>query len=294
MPKTDEVSAALHEWCKAPEISARSVLVTIFGDSVLPVTNSICLSKCFELAEPFGFSERLVRTSLFRLAAEGWVTRERAGRRSRYTLTSLAPRESATADRRIYANPTGEWDGSWTLVLLDTSPQDRDLLAKHLAWQGFVELGRGVVASPTAMPVDVADLANSIGLSRPPTVMTAAFDDLEQVVAGALFADAFQITKLARAFDVFVERYQPFVTSARRLAPLDAYAVRTMLIHDFRRIRLRMSDIPTQLLPSTWPGNSAYKLASSLYHQLSPRTAEALTQILGADYPTKMPARFTT
>ena len=88
---TGDIAVAIRHRREQPDISARSVLVTVLGDSVLPVTKTVWLSSLFELARPFGFSERLVRTSMFRLAAEGWVSNERVGRRSRYSLTRLCP-----------------------------------------------------------------------------------------------------------------------------------------------------------------------------------------------------------
>ncbi|MYL04319.1 MAG: hypothetical protein F4011_09090 [Acidimicrobiaceae bacterium] len=84
-----DIAAAVRLRCKQTDISARSLLVTVLGDSVLPVTETLWLSGLFELAAPFGFSERLVRTSMFRLVSEGWVSNERVGRRSRYSLTLL-------------------------------------------------------------------------------------------------------------------------------------------------------------------------------------------------------------
>ena len=107
------IASMVRQRCAEPDISARSVLVTVLGDSVLPVTKTLWLSSLFELAEPFGFSERLVRTSMFRLAAEGWMSNERIGRRSRYSMTLLAVRESEDADRRIYSKESGNWDRSW-------------------------------------------------------------------------------------------------------------------------------------------------------------------------------------
>lgn len=74
-------------WGRAGDISARSALVTILGDTIAPLGGAAWLADVITLAEPFGFSERLIRTSMFRLAAEGWVVSERHGRRSRYGLT---------------------------------------------------------------------------------------------------------------------------------------------------------------------------------------------------------------
>ena len=57
---------------------------------------------------------------MFRLVAEGWMTNERIGRRSRYSMTLLAVRESEDAGRRIYGRASDTWDGSWTFAVVDT------------------------------------------------------------------------------------------------------------------------------------------------------------------------------
>jgi phenylacetic acid degradation operon negative regulatory protein len=46
---------------------ARSLLVTVFGDSVAPHGGRAWLGSLIGLLAPFGISERLVRTSVYRL-----------------------------------------------------------------------------------------------------------------------------------------------------------------------------------------------------------------------------------
>ena len=50
-----------------------SLIVTIFGDSLLPRGGAIALGSLIDLAAPFGLNERLVRTAASRLAKEGWI-----------------------------------------------------------------------------------------------------------------------------------------------------------------------------------------------------------------------------
>ena len=291
-----DIAAAVRRWCEQPDISARSVLVTVLGDSVLPVTKTVWLSSLFGMAAPFGFSERLVRTSMFRLAAEGWVSNERVGRRSRYSLTLLAVRESEDADRRIYTNDPVEWDGSWTFAAVDTPlvpAAERDRIVKHLRWHGFVALGRGLLASPS---VTLQGLQELLPLVEPAAVVPtgcAQLADLDRLVDEGFFAAAFRTTETESAYRDFLSRCEPWHgCDIGRLAPLDAYALRTMLVHDFRRIRLRAPDIPPQLLPPNWIGDRAYERAADLYHRLSPQAAEALGELLEVDYPLQMPRRF--
>src|SRR6516165_6898169 len=95
-----------------------SLLITIFGDAIAPRGGAVTLGSLIRLAAPFGLTERLVRTSVARLAREGWLTAQRRGRRSEYRLTRNGAARFAAATRRIYGENPHDWNGRWTLVLL--------------------------------------------------------------------------------------------------------------------------------------------------------------------------------
>ena len=50
-----------------------SLIVTIFGDAIMPRGGAVTLGSLISLAAPFGLNERLVRTAAARLAKEGWL-----------------------------------------------------------------------------------------------------------------------------------------------------------------------------------------------------------------------------
>ena len=291
-----DMAAAVRQRCSEPDISARSMLVTVLGDSVLPVTKTLWLSSLFELAAPFGFSQRLVRTSMFRLVAEGWMSNERIGRRSRYSMTLLAVRESEDADRRIYGTASPQWDGSWTFAVVDTPSMpvaERDRIARHLRWHGFVSLGRGLMASPSATEHGLRELLDLVDPAAAVPTGQAELADLDGLVEGGFFNEVFRTADTEAAYADFLARYESWLGhDLASAAPLEAYGLRTMLVHEFRRIRLRAPDVPTELLPPDWIGNNSYELAADLYRRLSPPAARALSEILEIDYPETMPNRF--
>jgi len=295
-PSGREIAAAVRHRSEHPDISARSVLVTVLGDSVLPVTRTLWLASLFELAAPFGFSERLVRTSMFRLVSEGWVSNERVGRRSRYSLTPLAVRESTDADRRIYADDRSAWDGLWTFAMLDTAlmpAPERHRIARHLRWHGFVALGRGLLASPSVTVPSLRELLHLVEPAVSVPIGRVELDDLDGLVEAGFFADAFRTDVTEAAYREFLTRYEPWQShDLGTAAPLDAYAMRTIMVHEFRRIRLRVPDVPAALLPPNWIGGGAHALAADLYRRLSPPAARVLGEILEVDYPATMPRRF--
>ena len=58
------------------------------------------------------------------------------------------------------------------------------------------------------------------------------------------------------------------------------FIVRTLLIHEYRRVLLRDPRLPVALLPLDWPGAAAYTLCRDFY-QLAHRSAERhLTSVL--------------
>ena len=85
------------------------------------------LKGFIDLIAPFGINERLVRTSVFRLAREGWLRATPFGRRSLYRLTKDGARRFELAYRRIYAPPDDRWDDTWELVIADRSSVRVDL-----------------------------------------------------------------------------------------------------------------------------------------------------------------------
>ena len=292
---TLDIPTLVQGWRSAPHISARSVLVTVLGDALLPVSKSAWLSQLFKLAVPYNFSSRLVRTSLFRLADEGWVTSERHGRQSKYILTPFAEREFADAADRIYNNHRPPLDGQWTLVLFDgtrISLRERDRLARHLGWHGFVALERGVLASPMCGVETVRQILAEAFPEVQPAVAEAEFSDMGDLAREGFFSSAFAFDDIEKAYRSFVDTYEEFDDGLAKLSPMDAYCVRTMLIHDLRRITLRMPPLPGELLPTPWSGDEAYALAASLYPQLCATSASLLGEVLELDYPVLIPLRF--
>jgi DNA-binding transcriptional regulator PaaX len=65
---------------------------------------------------PFAVNHRLVRTSVHRLQADGWLMSRREGRLSAYSLTSDGLRRFMNAYKRVYAPPEKLWDEKLTIV----------------------------------------------------------------------------------------------------------------------------------------------------------------------------------
>src|ERR1700753_493929 len=93
----DPVAALLRQFRRQRPIRGGSLLITIFGDSIAPRGGAVTLGSLISLAHPFGLTERLVRTSVARLAGDGWLLARRDGRRSEYRITPTGRERFAEA-----------------------------------------------------------------------------------------------------------------------------------------------------------------------------------------------------
>jgi len=252
---------------------AKSLIVTVWGDALAPHGGAVWLSGLIRLMAPFAINDRLVRTSVFRLARDGWLSRAAHGRESRYRLTADGARRFDDAYRRIYARPADEWHGEWELVLADTvAAPRRAALREELAWAGFGELGAFVFMRPhesgRILPSVLADRAATVAL---------ATDLPGQAPIAKRTAQAWDLAALASDYRRFLTRFGAVIERFRSDGahdPAQCFVVRTMLIHGYRRVLLRDPLLPAALLPLDWPGAAAYALCRDFY-RLTHRLAES-------------------
>ncbi len=274
-------------WAAEPDISARSALATILGDTVAPLGGTIWLTDLITMAGATGFNERLVRTSLFRLAAEGWVDNKRVGRRSQYSLTELGRRETDAAEARIYRSGHQAWDGSWTLVFLGSETGETDDRLTRLRWRGFARMGGGVVAKPNDHATETAAWLASLTApskqagaaeaeaAKPDgpavAVAVARFDHTgPDPATGLAYRDDSGLAEAEQTYQRFLDRYRWVdELDLGRLEPIEAFALRTMIVHDLRRARLRDPDLPAPLLADDWIGHRAIDRAGSIYQAVT-------------------------
>jgi phenylacetic acid degradation operon negative regulatory protein len=256
-----------------------SLLVTILGDAIAPRGGVIALGSLIELASPFGITDRHVRTAIGRLANEQWVSSQRSGRVSFYRLTSHGRARFAEATQRIYGAVPAEWNGEWTLVIFPRSMRaSRDDLRDELTWLGFGQLTSGVFAHPThgeeTVRARIAELESAgevIVIQR--AVVTHASN--EQLVA-----TGWDLGELARRYRRFVDMFAPLddaLTRTARAAGETAFVLRTLLVHEYRRIHLRDPQLPASLLPRQWPGTDAHSLCRNLYAKVFAASEEFLS-----------------
>jgi phenylacetic acid degradation operon negative regulatory protein len=332
----DPVAALLRQFRRQRPIRGGSLLITIFGDSIAPRGGALTLGSLISLAHPFGLTERLVRTSVARLASDGWLVARRDGRRSEYRITPIGRDRFAAATRRIYGPIPDSWSGQWTLLILPSSngsrrPDVRD----ELRWLGFGQVSPGVFAHPNWSVEDARAGLQTVAGATDGLLLTSSSEGSE--ADRRLVAAGWDLGELTRRYRRFVETFTPvadaFGPSATSMptdtfgpsatststdafgpgatstptdafgpsatsTPTDAFAtganstptsaqparaseaafiVRTLLIHEYRKIHLQDPLLPPALLPTNWVGAAAYDLSKRLYSAVFPASEHYLS-----------------
>jgi len=287
MSQRDIVTRLLHEISGEKSLRGTSLVITVFGDSIAPHGGSIWLGSLIQAMEPLGINERLVRTSVYRLVQEGWLDVTRIGRRSYYNLTDAGKNQFDKADRRIYSAERPDWNGEWTLVYCaSVSVEKKDELRKNLEWQGFGQLAPDLFAHPTSSDQSLDETLQEMGLFDDVIVMTAeprhvsSRKALKQLARNRWGLD--ELEQEYRHFLAMFRTVQQALGKLDEIEPQICFQLRTLLIHEYRRILLRDTDLPEELLPSGWPGIGAQHLTVNLYGTLGSGAEQYLQSAMEA------------
>ena len=274
MSPADRLRAMAPALLRALSPRAKSLIVTVFGDSIAPHGGDVWLGSVIRLMAPFGLSERLVRTSVFRLAREDWLDGQAIGRRRYYGLSESGRRRFQAATRRIYAGAREPWDGNWRLVVAPSTglgPTERKSLKRELDWLGFGAPAAGVYAHPDADTGALSRLLDEHGLRDHVAVFKARHDSADLEGLRRMIAQGWNLERLDSAYRLFLDRFRPVwqaLDAPGRVRPETAFVIRSLLIHDFRRVILRDPSLPDELLPANWNGLAARRLTRSIYRKL--------------------------
>ncbi|HEY2145596.1 MAG TPA: phenylacetic acid degradation operon negative regulatory protein PaaX [Steroidobacteraceae bacterium] len=256
-----------------------SLIVTLFGDSIMPRGGAIALGSLIELARPFGLNERLVRTATTRLKQDGWLEGRRAGKLSEYRLSKNGRDRFAQATLRIYSAPNTTWTGRWTLVAVPPMRAAmRREIREELIWLGFGELSANVFAHPEFDAGTLRAQRRASGLLAKVVAFEATLAD---DAPHRLVDLGWDLDDLARRYQRFVDRFARVQAAFNRRADIneqDCFVVRTLLIHEYRRLHLRDPLLPAQLLRADWPGSQAAVLCRDIYARVVVRSERYLSR----------------
>ena len=198
-----------------PRRQVWSLIITFFGDAVLPRGGRVAARTVTEAMTAVGVEEGAVRTAFSRLVADGWVDRSREGRAAFYRLAEDGRAPFEEASRLIYAAPR-------------VAPP---------------QLALAVAPPDMAAPTGASALRDGAFLfDRLDPGLEAALREQGCLVVPAADVDDWPRWTREGTRAETLASCEALIDRFRDVEPrdeLDAVAQRTLMIHDWRRLVLR-------------------------------------------------------
>src|ERR1700721_3594022 len=148
-PTLSQIAKTRYAWGMAPHPLARiidqlkrepsrtgSIVITLFGDAIVPRGGSVWLGTVLAFFETIDIDSGVVRTAMSRRAADGWLERNKVGRNSFYRLVKKGRQTFDAATKHIYDPQASDWTGRFELLLIGNG-EDRDASREALKNAGF-------------------------------------------------------------------------------------------------------------------------------------------------------------
>ncbi|WP_424972181.1 PaaX family transcriptional regulator C-terminal domain-containing protein [Dinoroseobacter sp. S76] len=216
-------TAMIATLCARGDLKVWSLLVTLFGDAAMAPGAMLSGPQLSEILGLLKIRPEAQRVALHRLRKEGWITATRQGRIGLYGLSAEGREETAAVAAQVYAPAAAQAAARHLLVLPDgqTAP-DQGLCLGEGRFLSPVPGGKDSLSAPLPGPLPqwVADAAL-------PAPLLAELQDLSE------------------ALDM--DPVAPESTT-------DAAALRLLILHQWRRLVLRLPPEAEALLGPDWVG----------------------------------------
>ncbi len=174
-----------------------SIVITVFGDAIVPRGGSVWLGTLLEFFEAIDIDSGVVRTAMSRLAADGWLEREKVGRNSFYRLVKKGRQTFDAATKHIYDPQPSDWTGRFELLLIGRARIAMPR-ATRSRMPGSAARLPGVWVAPSGVPIP-EEAASAIRLE------VSAEDDSGR----RLLSESWPLDRTADAYLKFMKTFEP-------------------------------------------------------------------------------------
>ncbi len=240
-------------------VHARSAIFDLYGDHLRSRGDRAPVAAVVRMLAPLGIAAPAVRTAISRMVQQGWLEPVRLPTGRGYAPTERARRRLDDAAARVYRTRDASWDGTWDLLVVDAPAQRaaRERLRSGLSFLGYAPLSESTWISPFRS-AEVAALCTGEGVG---VLRLRALDENPSGQARRAW-DLEQLAEDYVAWLAFAERLladPDWVLPSVSLAGSDerAFAVRSVLVHEWRKFLFTDPGLPAELLPADWVGHRA-------------------------------------
>ena len=261
---------------------ARSALFDLYGDHLRSRGGRAPVAALVRILAPLDITAPAVRTAISRMVRQGWLEPVRLPGGRGYGLTARARSRLDDAASRIYRTRSTTWDGTWDLLVLDpiANRSSRERVRSGLAFLGYAPLSDSTWISPFASP----EVEQVLATERARAARLQARDDNPAERASR----AWDLTALAAAYSAWHQDAVKLVTDPASVlggvefssADEQAFAVRSLLVHEWRKFLFTDPDLPGDLLPDDWAGHAAARFFAQEAARLLPAVARFVDDCL--------------
>jgi phenylacetic acid degradation operon negative regulatory protein len=274
-------------------MDARSALFDLYGDHLRDRSGKATIASLVRLLDALDIAAPAVRTAVSRMVRQGWLEPVRLPAGPAYALTSRAVLRLDEAAHRIYRD-LDPWDGHWQVLVIDPvrDRARRRRLTTGLGYLGYAPLGENTWIGPRPSPeLDPLLDAEQVRAER----FRSAYDG----DARGLVARGWDLDELARAYERWIAGAKELIGGAGATSVADrrdlpgaddmtderAFAVRSRLVHEWRKFLFRDPGLPAELLPADWPGIEAGRFFDAEAARLLPGASRFVDRCLQAPSP---------
>lgn len=261
--------------------SARSLLLTVLGEFVLPRAEPVWTQVLIDVLGLLEVEHKSARQALARTAAEGLLVSDRSGRRVRWSLSEQGTRLLTDGASRIYGFSAGTrpWEGRWLVLLVSVPEARRQLrhrLRTRLAWAGLGSPAPGVWVTPDPSKQDeAADVIADLELTGVTSSFVGPFGAIGE--QDAVVAQAWDLAEVEAAYEEFLDAF----TDADPTTPAEVLAHQIHLVHAWRRFPFLDPKLPAELLPAEWAGTRAAELFDARHSRWEKRARAHWQHLVG-------------
>jgi phenylacetic acid degradation operon negative regulatory protein len=265
---------------------ARSALFDLYGDHLRCRGDRAPVAALVRMLAPLGITAPAVRTAISRMVRQGWLRPTQLDGGRGYELTVRARSRLDDAASRIYRTGEVLWDGGWDLLVLGTVA---DRAGRARVRSGLRFLGYAPLSDSTWIgPFPSAEVDQVLGSEGTAAARFRALDDAPLVTA----REAWDLGQLGAAYSAWQQDAEKLLADpasllgGRLLQPdEEAFAVRSVLVHEWRKFLFVDPNLPDELLPEDWEGRAAASFFTQQAARLLPAASRFVDGCLAASSP---------
>ena len=263
--------------------STTSLLRTVIGLYLREAGGWMATASLIELMQALEVPATLTRTALTRLRKKDVVVAVERGGVAGYEVDSRASRMLERGDRRIHIPRSMAAQDPWCLIsfsLPESERERRHQLRRQLHWIGCGMVSPGLWVAPDYLRQEIQDILESLGLGERAVLFTTsrphAAEELRDVVAR--WWDLGAIAALYLDFITFNEQVPPSGVKADS----STFATYVNLIDRWRMIPYLDPGLPSDCLPTDWPGGAGVELFQRISTSHALASKDFVRSIIGS------------